>query len=111
MTLSVYLALSTKLKCSNISKYAPKNLAYVNGAIKKSVPLDLKQMHGIIFNKTQNSLALLEGGMRRMNENRSGINEGYLADLELSTLLTAVMENLHAVSHFKHETFTALRYP
>ena len=33
-----------------------------------------------------------------------------LSDLDLSTLLTTMVENLHAVSHFKSETFSLLRY-
>ena len=31
-------------------------------------------------------------------------------DVDLSTLLTTIVENLNAVSHFKNETFTALQY-
>ena len=34
-----------------------------------------------------------------------------LADeIELETLLTTQVENLHAVSHFKHNTFSVLEY-
>ena len=38
------------------------------------------------------------------------INKDFLDNVELCTLLTTVVENLHAVSHFKHETFTVLQY-
>ena len=38
------------------------------------------------------------------------LNEDYLGDIDLCTLLTTQVENLHAVSHFKNETFTALQY-
>ena len=48
--------------------------------------------------------------MRRLHNNISSIKNDYLEDFELCTLLTTVVENLHAVSHFKHETFTALQY-
>lgn len=33
-----------------------------------------------------------------------------LKDLKDRTLLTTVVENLHAVSHFKNKTFRALQY-
>ena len=42
--------------------------------------------------------------------NLKSINEDYLGDVDLRTLLTTIVENLHAVSHFKNETFTALQY-
>ena len=38
------------------------------------------------------------------------INPQFVDDLLLGTLLTTVVENLHAVSHLKHETFTVLTY-
>ena len=48
--------------------------------------------------------------MRRLHNSIASINNNYLEDIELCTLLTTVVENLHAVSHIKQETFTALRY-
>ena len=48
--------------------------------------------------------------MRRLQNSIASIKNDYLDDFELCTLLTTVVENLHAVSHFKHETFTALQY-
>ena len=50
---------------------------------------------GTVSNKTPVSLKLLEEGMHR---------------LQLCSLLIAVVENIRAVSHFKHETITALQY-
>ena len=38
------------------------------------------------------------------------INPQFVDDLLLGTLLTTVVENLHAVSHLKHEKFTVLTY-
>ena len=61
-------------------------------------------------NKTQVSLKLLVVGMRRLHNNIASIKNDYLEDFELCTLPTTVVENLHAVSHFKHETLTALQY-
>ena len=40
----------------------------------------------------------------------ASINNDYLEDIELCALLTTVVENLHVVSHFMHETFTVLQY-
>ena len=44
--------------------------------------------------------------MRRLHN--ISISNDNLEDIELCTLLTTAVENLQAVSHFKHETFTAL---
>ena len=33
-----------------------------------------------------------------------------IGDIDLRTLLTTLVENLHTVSHLKNETFTALQY-
>ena len=65
---------------------------------------------GTVSKKTQVSLVLLKQGMRRLQDNVKNINEEYLGDINLRTLLTTLVENLHAVSHFKNETFTALQY-
>ena len=66
---------------------------------------------GTVSKKTQVSLELLEQGMARLQNNLKS-NEDYLGDLDLRTLriLATIVENLHAVSHFKNETFTALQY-
>ena len=55
-------------------------------------------------------MELLEQGMARLQNNLKSVNEDYLDDVDLRTLLTTIVENLHAVSHFKNETFTALQY-
>ena len=65
---------------------------------------------GTVSKKTQVSLELLEQGMARLQNNLKSINEDYLGDVDLRTLLTTIVENLHAVSHFKNENFTALQY-
>ena len=50
--------------------------------------------------------------MRQLHDSASitTINKDFPDDVELCALLTTVVENLHAVSHFKHETFTVLQY-
>ena len=100
---------------------AVNKVTHVNDNIKKTVS-EVKQRHslrettatngpeGTVSNKTQVSLNLLEQGMRRLHDSINSISKDYLEDVELCTLLTTVVENLHAVSHFKHETFTALEY-
>ena len=42
-------------------------------------------------------------------DNVKNINEDYLGGIDLRTLLPTLVENLHVVSHFKNETFTALQ--
>ena len=62
---------------------------------------------GSVSKKTQDSLTLLRKGMNRLIENITSINPSFI---DLVELLTTQVENLHAVSHFKHETFSALSY-
>ena len=38
------------------------------------------------------------------------VNPNYKDTIDWKTLLTTIVENLHAVSHFKHETFDAPQY-
>ena len=94
----------------------------VNDNITKTVS-EVKQRHGIkettatngpketVSNKTQGSLKRLEEGMRRVHNSIASINNDHVEDIELCTLLTTVVENLHAVLHFKHETFTTCSIP
>ena len=65
---------------------------------------------GTVSKKAQVSLEHLWQGMARLQNNLKSINEDYLGDVDLRTLLTTIVESLHAVSHFKKETFTALQY-
>ena len=51
---------------------------------------------GTVSKKTQVSLELLEQGMTRLQNNLKSINEDYLGDSDLRTLLTTIVENLHA---------------
>ena len=95
------------------------NVSFVSDNIKKTIS-EVKQKHGMkeatatngpegtVSNKTQ--VSHQEQGMRRLHESIATTNNEYLEEVELSTLLTTVVENIHANSHFKHETFTALPY-
>ena len=67
-------------------------------------------LEGTVSKKTQDSLTLLRKGMNRLIENISSTSSSFVDLVELLTLLTTQVENLHAVSHFKHETFSALNY-
>ena len=60
--------------------------------------------------KTQDSLVLLERGMEQLRDNGKNVNEDCLGDTDQRTLLKTQVENLHAVSHLKNETFNALQY-
>ena len=46
----------------------------------------------------------------RLYKNVIYVNLQFADDMLLETLLTTQVENLHAVSLFKHETFTVLQY-
>ena len=63
-----------------------------------------------LLEETGSELTLLEQGMRCLHDSIAATNKEYLEEVELCTLLTTVVENIHAVSHFKHETFTALQF-
>ena len=55
------------------------------------------------------SVSLLKG-MDRLCRKVMNVNPQFVDDLLLVTLLKTEVENLHAVSHFKHETFTVITY-
>ena len=80
------------------SRYNMKETAAINGP------------KGTVSKKTQVLLEPLEQGIARLQNNLKSINEDYLGDVDPRTLLTTIFENLHAVSHFKNKTFTALQY-
>lgn len=65
---------------------------------------------GTVSQKTQQSLGLLERGIERFLNNINMINPGFAEHIDWTTLLTTQVENLHAVSHFKHDTFSVLQY-
>ena len=59
---------------------------------------------GTVSQKTQQSVHLLLRGLNRLLENINAINPEFAKHIGWSTLLTTVVENLHVVSHFKHDT-------
>ena len=60
--------------------------------------------------ETQLSVHLLLRGVNRLLENINAINPEFAKHIDWSTLLTTVVENRHAVYHFKHDTFSVLQY-
>ena len=65
---------------------------------------------GTISKKTQDSLNLSREGMNTLIKNINYVNLLFIDQVELLTLLTRQVENLHSVSHFKHEKFSTLNY-
>lgn len=95
---------------SDVNKYIAETVAQVKNNYHMKPDAATNGPEGTVSKKTQVSLTLLENGMKLLHKNISETNAAYIQDVELSTLLTTVVENLHAVSHFKHETFTQLQY-
>ena len=90
------------------------NVASVNEYIKSTVAT--VEQH---YNMKESAAAATNGPKelyqrkhrsRWKSSNKKSINEDYLGNVDFRTLLTTIVENLHAVSHFKSETFTALQY-
>ena len=48
--------------------------------------------------------------MNTLIKSINSINPLFIDQVKLLTLLTTQVENLHTVSHFKHETFSTLNY-
>ena len=61
--------------------------------------------------KTQQSVQLLLRGVSRLLENSNTIKQNLRStSIAGCSLLTTIAESLHAVSRFKHETFSVLQY-
>ena len=53
----------------------------------------------------ENPIKLLLNGAKSLMSKVTNVNPNYKDTIDWKTLLTTIVENLHAVSHFKHETF------
>ena len=95
---------------SSVNAYIKNTVAEVRQHYKMKETATINGPEGTVSSKTQESLVLLERGMEQLRDNVKNVNEDYLGDIDLRTLLTTQVENLHAVSHFENETFTALQY-
>ena len=56
----------------------------------------------------ENPIELLVNGVKSLMSNVTNVYPNYKDTIDWKTLLTTIVENLHAVSHFKHETFDTL---
>ena len=65
---------------------------------------------GTVSQKTQTSIDILMNGAKSLMSKVTNVNPNYKDTINWKTLLTTIVENLHAVSHFKHETFDALQH-
>lgn len=82
----------------NIELYQLKEDSTTNGS------------QGTVSQKVQTFVDLfIEWCEEPYQQNRNSIgNPHYKDNIDWKTFLTTTVENLHAVSHFKHETFDAL---
>ena len=95
---------------SSVNAYIKNTVAEVRQYYKMKETAATDGPEGTVSSKTQESLVLLERGTEQLRDNVKNVNEDYLGDIDLCTLLTTQLENLRAVSHFKNEIFTALQY-
>ena len=65
---------------------------------------------GTVSKKTKDSVELLLNGVNNLIRNITNVSPEYNDSIDWQTLITTQVENLHAVSHFKLETFSALQY-
>ena len=75
---------------------------------KPDTTRELNGPEGTISSKTLKSIIMIKNGLTRISDNIKKIN----IDVEVNpqALLTVKVENLHAVSHFKHPTCSQLQY-
>ena len=106
---------------SSFQKNIIENLNTVDEYIKATV-MNVKETNnlkedstpngpqGTVSQKTQTSIELLMNGAKSLMSKVTNVNPNYKDTIDWKTLLTTIVENLHAVSHFKHETFDALQH-
>lgn len=99
-----------KENVTKIDSYVKDTVSKVKERYQLSETSATNGPQGTVSQKTQVSVSLLKKGIERLYKNVMDINPQFVDDLLLETLLTTVVENLHAVSHLKHETFTVLTY-
>ena len=80
---------------SSVNAYIKNTVAEVRQHYKMKETAAINGPEGTVSSKTQESVVLLERGMEQLRD-----NVDRLGDIDLRTLLTTQVENLHAVSHF-----------
>ena len=63
-----------------------------------------------VSQKTQTSIELLLNGVKSLMSKVTDVIPNYKDTIDWKKLLTTIVENLHAVSYYKHETFDTLQY-
>ena len=99
-----------KQNVTKIDNYARVTVSKVKERYQLSETSATNDPQGTVSQKTQTSVSLLKKGSDRLYMDVMDVNPEFADDILLETLLTTQVENLHAVSHFKHETFTVLQY-
>lgn len=99
-----------KENVTKIDSYVKDTVSKVKERYQLSETSPTNGPQGTVSQKTQVSVSLLKKGIERLYKSVMDINPQFVDDLLLETLLTTEVENLHAVSHLKHETFTVLTY-
>ena len=94
-----------KENVTKIDSYVKDTVSKVKERYQLSETSATNGPQGTVSQKTQVSVSLLKKGIERLYKNVMDIHPQFVDDLLLETLLTTVVENLHAVSHLKHETF------
>ena len=64
---------------------------------------------GTVSAKTLESIQMIQEGLLEIDQTLQLINQETSA-LKMNTLMTLSVENMHAISHFKNETFSARQY-
>ena len=87
--------------------------SYCNGTIEnvkasRALTSTTNRPQGTIAAKTATFLNLLENGLERLDKNIDTSSPGF--SIKPEVCLTIQVENVHAVSHFKHPTCTLLEY-
>ena len=87
--------------------------SYCNGTVenvksRNGITSTTNGPQGTIAAKTVVSLSLLENGLERLDKNIDVLSPTF--SIKPEVCLTIQVENVHAVSHFKHPTCTLLEY-
>ena len=73
---------------SSVNAYIKNTVAEVRQHYKMKETATINGTEGTVSRKTQESLVLLERGMEQLRDNVKNVNEDYLGDIDLRTLLT-----------------------
>ncbi len=101
---------SARQKVKEVEKYMRDTVTKVKQCYNLKETSTTNGTEGTISHLTLTSLALLNEGIDRLSKNIKEINPDFVDNIALQSLLTTQVENLHAVLHFKHETFSFLQY-